>query len=205
MTFAETERQHLADTFRSVGPDAPTLCEGWDAHDLAAHLYVRERQPLAAGGMFVDALGSRLDNAMAAQKARPFEDVVADWEAGPGNLNPIKLVDGLMNTAEHFAHHEDVRRGDGVARPREFSQEVNRELEAALRRMAPMLLRGSSKPVILTPIGGRPIVVSGKNVVAERGDDVVRVTGQPGELLLWVFGRDAVEVDCEGPVDTVSR
>ena len=34
--LAQLERQALCSTFSSVGPDAPTLCEGWDAADLAA-------------------------------------------------------------------------------------------------------------------------------------------------------------------------
>ena len=36
--MAQRERQQLADLMASVGPDAPTLCEGWTVRDLAAHL-----------------------------------------------------------------------------------------------------------------------------------------------------------------------
>jgi uncharacterized protein (TIGR03083 family) len=35
------ERQALCDTLTELGPDAPTLCEGWTTADLAAHLMVR--------------------------------------------------------------------------------------------------------------------------------------------------------------------
>src|SRR3954447_13193741 len=44
------ERTELLDTLHAVGPDAPTLCEGWTAHDIAAHLAASEAQrgiPLA--------------------------------------------------------------------------------------------------------------------------------------------------------------
>jgi D-arabinose 1-dehydrogenase-like Zn-dependent alcohol dehydrogenase len=34
-----------------VGPDAPTLCEGWTTYDLAAHLVLREGSPLAVAGI----------------------------------------------------------------------------------------------------------------------------------------------------------
>ena len=44
-SVAATERADLCDLFRAVGPDAPTLCEGWTTRDLAAHLVVRERRP----------------------------------------------------------------------------------------------------------------------------------------------------------------
>ena len=33
--YAQIERQELCDLFESVGPDHPTLCEGWTAADLA--------------------------------------------------------------------------------------------------------------------------------------------------------------------------
>ncbi len=36
------ERAALCDTLERFGPDAPTLCEGWQTIDLAAHLVARE-------------------------------------------------------------------------------------------------------------------------------------------------------------------
>lgn len=205
MTFAHEERQKLARLFAESGPDAPTLCEGWTARDLAAHLYVRENDLLSAAGMFVGPLSGRLDQAMAKQKDRDFSELVNDWAAGPGSLNPMKLVDTKINGTEHFVHHEDLRRGDGQARPRQFDADVTSQLAGALKQMATLLLRGSDKPVVLTPTGGVPVVVGGKKGVAERGDDVVRVSGDAGELLLWAFGRDAVEVTVEGDEASVSR
>jgi hypothetical protein len=38
--------------------------------------------------------------------------------------------------------------------------------------------------------------------VSGDGESVVRVSGEVGELLLWVYGRDAVEVSIDGnPAD----
>ncbi len=37
MSHAADERQVLADALLEAGPEASTLCEGWTAHDLAAH------------------------------------------------------------------------------------------------------------------------------------------------------------------------
>ncbi|MDQ1699352.1 MAG: hypothetical protein QOG34_1215, partial [Frankiaceae bacterium] len=48
---AAAERAALADALTTVGPDAPTLCEGWTAADLAAHVYVREHRPDATAGV----------------------------------------------------------------------------------------------------------------------------------------------------------
>lgn len=150
MTFSAAERRQLAELFLEVGPDAPTLCEGWVTRDLAAHLHVRENSPLAAAGMFVGPLEDRLSKAMDDQRARNFSEVVGEWAAGPSRRSPMRFVDGVANTAEHFIHHEDVRRGDGVARPRDFSQAANDLLAGALKQMAKMSLKGSDKPVILT-------------------------------------------------------
>ena len=48
--FARSERRSLAALLRTLGPDAPTLCEGWDARDLAVHLVIRDRRPGALIG-----------------------------------------------------------------------------------------------------------------------------------------------------------
>ncbi len=42
----QRERAELCDLFDELGPDAPTLCGDWTTADLAAHLVVRERNPL---------------------------------------------------------------------------------------------------------------------------------------------------------------
>ena len=51
VTLAKNERAALCDLPDKVGPEAPTLCEGWTTHDLAAHLWIRETDPLGAGGI----------------------------------------------------------------------------------------------------------------------------------------------------------
>src|SRR3954469_12376129 len=49
-SIRRAERAELLDTLQAVGRDAPTLCEGWTALDIAAHLSASEAQrgiPLA--------------------------------------------------------------------------------------------------------------------------------------------------------------
>src|SRR6202007_499940 len=53
MSAARRERSALVETLRRVGPDAPTLCEGWTTRDLAAHLVVRERRLDATPGITI--------------------------------------------------------------------------------------------------------------------------------------------------------
>src|ERR1700759_5884580 len=46
------ERLELCDLFDELGPSVPTLSDGWTAHDLAAHLVLREHD-LVAGPCLV--------------------------------------------------------------------------------------------------------------------------------------------------------
>lgn len=201
MSFAQRERSRLAELFLEVGPDAPTLNEGWNTFDLAAHLLIRESKPLALPGMFVDALSGMTEKETSKVKARPYTEVVNEWAAGPPVW--IKPFDAAMNTAEHFIHHEDVRRGGGEVRPRDFSRTVNAQLLALAKRFGAMTLRKAQAPVILTPPDLPPVTLGDKAGVAQRGDDVVRVSGAPGELLLWVSGRNAAEIELTGALEVL--
>ena len=49
----QRERAELSDLLDDLGPDQPTLCEGWTTSAMAAHLVVRERQPLAMPGILI--------------------------------------------------------------------------------------------------------------------------------------------------------
>ncbi len=196
MTFASTERRSLGTLLLDVGPDAPTLCEGWNTHHLAVHLYIRENRPLATPGMFLAPLGGVLEKETRRQMERPYEDVVREWAAGPPL--PMRPIDQSVNTAENFIHHEDVRRGDGVSRPRDFSAAVNGKLYKAAKIFGTASLRKSPVPVIVTPPSLPPLTLGERHGVAERGDNVIRVFGEPGELLLWLSGRSAADVRVEG-------
>ncbi|SDR94521.1 TIGR03085 family protein [Corynebacterium timonense] len=203
MSFASTERECLAELLIDVGPDAPTLCEGWNTRDLAVHLFIRENRVAAALGIFLSPFAGALEKETARQKERDYEEVVREWAAGPPTL--LRGVDKQLNTAEHFIHHEDVRRGAGLARPRRFGEGVEKQLLANAVAMGKMALRGVAAPVVLTPPALPQETIGGKRGVADRGDDVVRVFGAPGELLMWLSGRTSVEVRVEGPEALVNE
>lgn len=205
MSFSATERARLADLLLELGPEAPTLCEGWDTRDMAVHLYLRENSPRAAAGMFVPGMSGLLAGPSAKAHERDYAELVRDWADGPGRFNPVRLVDPVMNTAEHFIHHEDVRRGDGVARPRDFSRVVQEQLYRILASMAPGVLKRSTVPVILHATGFPRIVAADQRGVSSDGENVLRIRGDVGELLLWVFGRDAVELKTEGSLADAHR
>ncbi|GAA2035483.1 TIGR03085 family metal-binding protein [Pseudokineococcus marinus] len=202
MTPSASERAVLVEELGRCGPDAPTLCAGWTARDLAAHLVVRERRPDAALGIVVTPLAGHGERVRAAVAARPF-DVLLDLVAsGPPRLSPFALpgVETAVNTGEHFVHAEDVRRaGDAPAEPRALPAAVRRALWGGLRGRARLLYRRSPVGVVLETPEGR--------VVARRapeGAGTVVLRGDVGEVLLHSFGREAVaRVEVEGSPEDV--
>jgi uncharacterized protein (TIGR03085 family) len=88
MGIAADERRALSDLFDELGPDVPTLCTGWRARDLAAHLVLRERRPDAAAGIRVKALSGHAEKVQRAIAARPWPTVVELVRTGPPTLSP---------------------------------------------------------------------------------------------------------------------
>lgn len=197
---ARTERAALCDLFLDVGPDAPTLCGDWSTRDLAAHLVVRERRPDAAVGIVVRAAAGYGESVRRRVASQPFERTVATIRSGPPLWSPatVGLVDRLMNTVEFFVHHEDVRRGGGSMVPRNLDASLDHELWSALSRMARMLARKAPAGLVLTAPGRG-------SITAKSGDPAVTVTGTVGELVLFVYGRQAhAAVELDGPADLVA-
>lgn len=193
MSLAATERVNLADALLAAGPHAPTLCEGWDAHDLAAHLWAREN---GLGRMARAAFtrGNPMEDAFRHARRRLFEDLVSEFREGPQGINPFRIpgVDGLVNTVEYFVHHEDVRRaGPNPAGPRALTEGEEKQLHRALKRMSRVMYRKVPFGVDLTDADGKVLPV-GKN-------RKVGITGAIGELVLFSSGRvDAAHVRISG-------
>ncbi|MEV7542948.1 TIGR03085 family metal-binding protein [Streptomyces sp. NPDC089915] len=200
-THAKRERLLLADLLEAAGPQAPTLCEGWTCRDLAAHVVVRERRPDAAGGLLLKVLRERLDRAMAEYTAKPYEELVQLIRTGPPKLSvyALKQVDEAANAVEFYVHAEDVRRAQPDWSPRELDPVFADALWSRLEKLARLTGRRSPVGLVLR----RP---DGRTAVAHKGVPVVTVTGEPGELTLFCFGRQAAaSVDLEGDKEAVSR
>ncbi|MFD7664060.1 TIGR03085 family metal-binding protein [Streptomyces sp. NPDC059788] len=200
-THAKRERLLLADLLESAGPDAPTLCEGWTARDLAAHVVVRERRADAAGGLLVKPLASRLERVQREFAEKPYDELLGLIRSGPPRMSPfaLKQIDEASNTVEFYIHAEDVRRARPDWTPRELDPVFSDALWSRLERMARLLGRKSPVGLVLR----RP---DGRTAVAHRGTPVVTATGEPGELLLFVFGRQAAaDVGLDGDKDAVAK
>jgi uncharacterized protein (TIGR03085 family) len=198
---ARAERQALCETLLTTGPDAATLCEGWDARDLAAHLVVRERRPDAQPGILVGAFAGHTQAVQAHVAAAEWPDLVAQVRQGPPLWHPARVpaIDEVMNTAEFYVHHEDVRRAQPGWVARELSESLQRALWRSCATAGRLALRQADVGIELVAPGfGRTVV--------RRGHPMVRVEGPPSELLLWAFGRRAVaQVHLDGPNDAVDR
>ena len=100
--WAQIERQKLCDLLEAIGPEAPTLCEGWSAAHLAAHLVLRERKPLAALGIiFGGAFARHTKRTTERLAAKPFEGLIKKLRKGPPLLLKRILVEekGHQQTA----------------------------------------------------------------------------------------------------------
>lgn len=198
---ARTERRDLCDLLIEVGPDAPTLCEGWLTRDLAAHLVVRESRPDAAVGIVVPALSGYTASVQAKVDRRPWVDLVRDVRTGPPIYSPFRLpgVQGLVNPVEYVIHHEDVRRARPGWEPRHLLPAEQDFLWSRVARMARLLARSSPVGVVLRRSD------TGETIVARPGEPSVVLTGEPLELLLRLYGRRAVVAEIEGPEDARQR
>ncbi|MDH6627038.1 uncharacterized protein (TIGR03085 family) [Streptomyces sp. LBL] len=200
-TFAKRERLLLADLLEAEGPEAPTLCEGWTTRDLAAHVVVRERRPDAAGGILIKQLASRLDKVMDEFAAKPYEELIQLIRTGPPRFSPfsLKQVDEASNIVEFYVHTEDVRRARPDWAPRELDPVFQDALWSRLERSARLMGRSVPTGLVLR----RP---NGQTAVAHRGTPVVTVTGEPSELLLFLYGRqNAAKVELDGDKDAIAR
>ncbi|MGZ4521727.1 MAG: maleylpyruvate isomerase family mycothiol-dependent enzyme, partial [Mycobacteriaceae bacterium] len=74
MTAAQRERSDLSALLGELGPEAPTLCGGWSARDLLAHLVLRETRLDAAPGILVPALAGYTKRVQAQVAARDWPE-----------------------------------------------------------------------------------------------------------------------------------
>lgn len=196
MTVTTDERAALSDLFQALGPDAPTLLDGWATADLLAHLLVRERRPDAAGGILLPALAKRTEKVMAQMlRTTPFPEMVATFRCGPPLWSPwaIPVLGDRANAVEFYVHHEDVRRAQPNWQPRPTEQLRDDALWRALKLTGRMLYRKSPVGVVLQSAGRDDAHV-------HRGGRSVTVVGLPSEIILHAFGRhpDVVRVVVQG-------
>jgi uncharacterized protein (TIGR03085 family) len=197
------ERLALCDLFDQLGADAPTLIDGWTTRDLAAHIVLRERDPIAGPCIILPGPFERFAEQRRVGLAvhREFGWLVARIRSGPPpGLFRIGWIRSLANLNESFVHHEDVRRANGLG-PRD---PLTPALDAALWRN---VRRGSRYLSRRLSGAGLEIEWAGtdQQLTVRKAEPAVRLNGTPGELLLYIFGRQAAaQVEVLGPARAVA-
>jgi uncharacterized protein (TIGR03085 family) len=205
------ERAGFVATLRAVGPEAPTLCTGWSASDIAAHVAVSEAAfgvplfvfngvrrvlPGRLTRRLIDGAQSSGDRLNERMKARGWSEVLRRLEGGPPRLFRSGTL-AQLRVVEEWIHHEDVRRGAGLP-----ARTVDPAFEALLWEAGTCVARfpefqvGRQGLELDGGVGRRFVV----------GDSPVRVraTGAPSELLLYLAGRgDAAAVSLVGDDDAI--
>jgi uncharacterized protein (TIGR03085 family) len=200
--LAARERSALCTLFERLGPDAPTLCEGWATLDLAAHLVARDTIPIAVPGLVITPLHpitARIEQITLDRYDYP--EMIARLRNGPPLYGPFALpgASELFNLHEFYVHHEDVRRPNGL-RPRRLSARLDAALWWRLRVFGPYLMRAlrGLHVRVETPDGRSAVLLPG------RGELVVK--GPVGELFLFAFNRrDAAKVNVSGDDSALDR
>ncbi|WP_020144022.1 TIGR03085 family metal-binding protein [Terracoccus sp. 273MFTsu3.1] len=199
---AQSERLQLCDELDRLGPDEPTLCEGWDTRDLAAHLLVREHRPDLTAGRFVPFLAGHLEKEQGKIAHGDYTALVDRVRRGAPMWNPMAhpKVDEVTNLIEFFVHHEDARRAQPGWEPRELSPQLSGKLWSALKRSARLMFRKAPTGIVLIAEGqGRHAA----KLPDEHGTVVLR--GTPAELVLYAYGRKSVaRVEFEGDADDIA-
>ncbi|HYB81873.1 MAG TPA: TIGR03085 family metal-binding protein [Mycobacterium sp.] len=196
------ERRALCALFDDLGPSAPTLLDGWTTHDLAAHILLRERDLVAGPCIVLPGPGQRFAEGRRVKLAqsKDFDWLVAQIRCGPPvGLFRIGWVRALANLNEFFVHHEDVGRANGQG-PRNLTSAMEAALWRNVRRGGHYLSRRLHGCGLEMQWAG-----TDERVRVRSGEPTARVCGPPGELLLYVFGRQAAaQVDVSGPPQAVA-
>jgi uncharacterized protein (TIGR03085 family) len=199
-SVARIERAQLVDLLGEVGPGAPTLCAGWDAHHLAAHLVAREGSPLSIATALVR--GRNGDEVVEKLvKERDLPALVEHLRGGPPLVSFFGLgpLDRLFNAVEFFVHHEDVRRAEPGYAVRELPGWALDQLWKGLGFTLGGLMRKAPVGAALRRSD------TGQMRLGAKKPGTVIVEGLPTELALFANGRGAVaDVTFDGVPDDVA-
>lgn len=206
MHYVEPSREVLAETLLAAGPHSPTLCEGWETRDLAAHLFLREHRPSVGLAMVIKPLAAISEKSLrklaaTAESPEGYQKLINDFRAGHPFYSPMKRspsLDASANLIEYFVHTEDVRRARNRWAPRALDEDYSNALWDELIKRAAILYRGVDLGIVL-------VRSDGLRHVAKRAPVSVAIKGDPGELLMHAHGRTGhALVTFEGQPDAVA-
>ncbi|NBU30370.1 MAG: TIGR03085 family protein [Actinobacteria bacterium] len=178
-------RAQLCDLFEQVGPTAPTLCEGWTAADLAAHLVIREGRPDAALGIVAKPFAARTTRIQRAYAQLPWSQLVAKVRRGAPIWSPLRWLDGAANLIEFAVHLQDVLQANPSTATPQTDAVTQEQIESLVwKRLsagAQLMFRNVRIPLTFATTGGQVKVV--------RPGSGIRITGTPMQLVMEATGR----------------
>src|SRR5262245_7935956 len=188
MGWVPAERRAIVATLQETDPDATTLCGGWTARHVLAHLVQREQKPFTR---IADQLSKappgeeRFQSRMVARAGTQegYLALMGRFLRGPHIWSPVAWAPETFNLLEFVVHHEDIRRGGPEpAEPRTLPKGQDKSVWRRVSPVARLYFRRSPVPVSLATSDGRARVVKG-------GPDGVTLTGDPVEIALYLGGR----------------
>lgn len=226
-SIAQSERAALADALLAAGPGSPTLCEGWTALDLAAHVVVRERRVDSLPGLMGGPFAGHTEAVRRRAMRSGLPGLVDAIRSGPPGWSPFGLpgVDARANEMEMLVHHEDVRRATGGG-PRVHAEGPDNGVDDGLDRLDEAAWAAVSSAFGRLRFGRAGVAVTLRRVgrgtdpadpaarvlaecaagKARTPGESVTIAGAPVELLLYAFGRrQAAVVAVGGSVSAVAR
>jgi len=184
----DRQLQRCCDVLAAAGPDAPTLCEGWTAHDLAIHLWQLKHDPLAWPGIAGPPLSHLSEHRADLVRRRwPYQTIIEQLreQTGPLPCMPLDRFRGDRHAlGEYFIHTQDVARPNGIGQPA-LDEALQEALWLRCIAAARVLRRKQPRGLVLEHTDGRRHVIG-------RGARQTIVAGLPSELICWVYGRRTV-------------
>lgn len=197
--FSRAERHALCDSALEAGEHAPTLSGDWTVKDLIVHLLVRERSVLGAPGILVPPLAGVTEWVSRRIAEAPFPALVERFRRPRLTWAAIPAVDAVVNAAEFFVHHEDIRRAKHGWAPRPLDHQAVDVLWRIASTAGRLLIRKAGVPVVIERVD------TGETTVLTGGAEPAVVRGMPGELVLFLYGRRELdELDITGPPGAVA-
>jgi uncharacterized protein (TIGR03085 family) len=198
------QRHALCDMLGTLAPaqwSAETLCTGWDAADVAAHLIVREREPWAAPGIVFGGPARALTERRRTRwKARGHQRLVEALRSGPPW--PLSGPLGDYQAVEDWIHEQDIRRGGAGLDRLQPEPQLAEELWRAIRRLGARTLALGVDVVIELTDGARHHRLQARRrmplALPTSAHPDVTIAGPVGELLLYTTGRTVAEVTTSG-------
>ncbi|MGH8881791.1 MAG: TIGR03085 family metal-binding protein [Stackebrandtia sp.] len=188
-SIVRAEREALTGLLERLGPSAPTLCGDWTTADLAAHLVARERRPDSLPGLLLPGFGAWTEKVRRGLANQDYAKLIAMLRQPPWWA--VTAAAAQFDLVEWFVHHEDVRRAAPGWQPRPLPRETGEALWSK-ELLTRLLLRGAHMAVTVSAPG------YGRRTVG-RGPIRATVTGGPGEIVLFCFGRqDHARVEVTG-------